>query len=172
MGSHGAMAGGGGLAASSWMVVSSGVLWVLASLVIGLLANRLPEGWLEAELLPSRSAVRRGEGGRLHGRPPGIRVWKRWIPDAGPALPGGIAKATLVRRDPASLRRLLVETRRAALVHWVLWGAVLVTPLWLPPAGVLVNLLFATAFNLPCLVLQSDTRRRLLRCLARLQASQ
>lgn len=159
-----AIAARGGLAASAWMVLSSVLFWVLSSLLIGLLANRVPERWLQAGGAP-RQHTRRWE-------PPGIRLWKRWIPDAGPALPGGIAKASLVRRDPAALGRLLLETRRAALVHRVLWAAGLVTTLWLPPAGVAVNLLFATAFNLPCLLLQGYNRRRLLGCLARLQASQ
>lgn len=149
----------------AWLVVLSSVaFWLLASLLVGLLANRLPERWLQAGPVP-RPAPRLAA-------PAGIRLWKRWIPDAGPALPGGIAKASLVRRDPATLRRLLIETRRAELVHWALWAAGLGTALWLPPAGVLVNLLFATTFNLPCLLLQRFTRRRVQRLLARAQASQ
>lgn len=153
-----------GLGASAWMVGSSVAFWLLASLLLGLLANRLPERWLQAGLLPPPRPPARRAG------PPGIRRWKRWIPDAGPALPGGIAKASLVRRDPDALARLLLETRRAALVHGALWAAGLGTALWLPPAGVAVNLLFATAFNLPCLLLQGYNRRRLLHCLARLQS--
>jgi glycosyl-4,4'-diaponeurosporenoate acyltransferase len=42
-----------------------------------------------------------------------------------------------------------------------------VTVLWLPPLGVALNLLFATAFNLPCLLLQRYNRRRLQRLLHR-----
>ena len=58
--------------------------------------------------------------------PSGIQIWKRWIPDAGGALPGGVKKASLVRRDRQSLRRLVLETRRAELVNWLLLpGAVL-----------------------------------------------
>jgi glycosyl-4,4'-diaponeurosporenoate acyltransferase len=97
-----------------------------------------------------------------------VRRWKPWIPDAGNALPGGVSKSTLVRRDPQALRRLLLETRRAELVHWALWPAWLVTALWLPPAGVLINLIFATAFNLPCLLLQRYNRLRLGLLLSRL----
>jgi glycosyl-4,4'-diaponeurosporenoate acyltransferase len=99
---------------------------------------------------------------------PGLRIWKRWIPDAGGALPGGVPKASLVRRDPVALRRLLLETRRAELVHGVLWAAGLLTALWLPPAGVAGNLVFATLFNLPCVLVQRFNRGRLRRCLARM----
>jgi glycosyl-4,4'-diaponeurosporenoate acyltransferase len=74
-----------------------------------------------------------------------------------------VAKASLVRRDRSALERLLAETRRAELVHLALWPFWMLTALWLPPAGVLVNLLFATLFNLPCLWLQRYNRLRLLR---------
>ena len=164
-------------------LLSSMILWLLASLVVGLLANRLPAAWLErprgqgpshasicrsvchSTALPaqpdSRPVPRHPPG------PPGIRVWKRWIPDAGDALPGGVSKASLVRRDPHALRRLLQETRRAELVHWLLLPCGLLTVLWMPPAGVLVNVVFAMAFNLPCLLLQRYNRRRLQRLLNR-----
>jgi glycosyl-4,4'-diaponeurosporenoate acyltransferase len=157
------------LGPNGWMALSSLAFWLLSSLLVGLLANRLPERWLLAGRAPQGPAVAQGRvvAQRRVVAPPGIRVWKRWIPDAGPALPGGIAKANLARRDPDSQRRLLIETRRAELVHWALWAAGLLTALWLPPAGVLVNLLFATAFNLPCLLLQRFNRRRVQRLLAR-----
>jgi glycosyl-4,4'-diaponeurosporenoate acyltransferase len=150
------------LISRSWFVLlSSALFWLLISLLVGLVANRLPPQWLQTDpplhQLPAPA------------RTPVIRAWKRWIPDAGPALPGGIAKARLVARDPAILQRLVIETRRAELVHWALWPAALITALWLPPAGLLGNLLFATLFNLPCLLVQRFNRRRVLRCLARLQ---
>jgi len=151
-------------------MISSAAFWLLAALLVGLLANRLPSRWLAAGE-PWRPAVAPRRRGLLAAaEPPWIRIWKHWIPDAGGALPGGVPKASLVRRDPLALRRLLVETRRAELVHWVLWPAGLLTALWLPPAGVLVNLVFATLFNLPCVLLQRFNRGRLRRCLARMGA--
>ncbi len=148
-------------------VAACAVLWLSWCLVVGALANQLPQPWLTTRLLdPARPpgfvplAV--------YERWLGIRVWKRWIPDAGDALPGGIRKASLARRDPQALQRLIVETRRAELVHWAIWPAWIATALWLPPQGVALNLLFATLFNLPCLLLQRYTRQRLQRCLRRL----
>ncbi len=156
-----------------WLVViSSAAFWLLVSLLVGLAANQLPAAWL----LGSQGLQEpgRAEHGRVNpGRraPPGIRLWKRWIPDGGPALPGGVAKASLVRRDPAALQRLVAETRRAELVHWLLWPAGALTALWLPPAAVLLNLVFASCFNIPFLLLQRHNRSRLHRCLARAQGS-
>ncbi len=142
------------------LVLSSVGFWLLASLLVGWLANLLPPRWLQPPRpVPQAQAVLPDLG---------IRVWKRWIPDAGGTLPGGVRKASLVRRDPQALQRLVIETRRAELVHGVLWPAGLLTALWLPPAAVLVNLVFATLFNLPCLLVQRHNRRRLERCLARL----
>lgn len=158
-------------------LLTSAAFWLLSSLVVGALANRLPPRWLEgsggsrgkpdaSHPGPARRGPpRRGPADRP-AAPLGIRRWKRWIPDAGGALPGGVRKASLVRREPEALRRLVLETRRAELVHAVLGPAGLLTALWLPPAGVLVNLLFALAFNLPCLLLQRFNRARLQRCLA------
>jgi glycosyl-4,4'-diaponeurosporenoate acyltransferase len=150
-------------------VLASAGLWLVCSLLIGFLANRLPDRFLRA---PASAAGR--EAACRAGHPPsggsgwGIHAWKRWIPDAGNALPGGVRKASLVRRDPEALQRLLLETRRAELVHWALWPVWILTALWLPPAGVLINLVFATLFNLPCLLLQRYNRQRLRRCLGRM----
>jgi glycosyl-4,4'-diaponeurosporenoate acyltransferase len=148
-------------------LISSAAFWVGSALLVGLLANQVPPRWLSSGALGPAPASAR-ERSRAAPGAPGIRIWKRWIPDAGGALPGGVPKASLVRRDPAALRRLVVETRRAELVHWLLWPAGLLTALWLPPAAVLVNVVFATLFNLPCVLLQRFNRGRLRRCLARM----
>ena len=153
-------------AASLLPLLSSAGLWLGGSLLVGALANQLPLAWLSpafgvatpAALAPRLAAYQR----YLR-----IRRWKRWIPDAGNALPGGITKASLARRDHQALLRLVAETRRAELVHWALWPLWLLTVLWLPAPGVALNLLFATVFNLPCLLLQRYNRLRLQQLLAR-----
>ncbi|EAQ73942.1 MULTISPECIES: hypothetical protein [unclassified Synechococcus] len=150
-------------------VAASVSLWLLWSVVIGALANQLPDRLLGRHD-PHQSDHLGAEPLRIYERWLGIRVWKPWIPDAGDALPGGIRKASLARRDPLALQRLSLETRRAELVHWALWPAWIVTALWLPPAGVLINLIFATLFNLPCLLLQRYNRLRLCRTLRRLSS--
>jgi glycosyl-4,4'-diaponeurosporenoate acyltransferase len=155
-------------AVESLPLISSAAFWLLSALLVGLLANQLPARWLGEGAPPLLSSKGPAKGRSAAAGAPGIRLWKRWIPDAGGALPGGVPKASLVRRDPAALRRLVVETRRAELVHWALWPAGLLTALWLPPAGVLVNVVFATLFNLPCVLLQRFNRGRLRRCLARM----
>lgn len=155
---------------SGWGAVAASVsLWLLWSIVIGALANQLPDrllGWRD----PCQPDHQAAAPLRIYERRLGIRMWKPWIPDAGDALPGGVSKASLARRDPLALQRLSLETRRAELVHWALWPAWMVTVLWLPPSGVLINLVFATLFNLPCLLLQRYNRLRLGRTLRRLSS--
>lgn len=138
--------------------------WLLWSLLVGWLAHRLPPGALDHDTwLTGRRPWPESRSGfeqRL-----AIRRWKSLLPDAGTAFPGGVAKNSLVGRDRATLERLLAETRRAELVHLALWPFWIVTALWLPPAGVLINLVFATLFNVPCLLLQRYTHLRVERAL-------
>jgi len=135
--------------------------WLGWSLLIGALANRLPPAALEQDswLTGPRPW---GESPAGYQRRLWIRRWKGWLPDAGASLSGGVRKNSLVGRDPVVLQRLVAETRRAELVHLALWPFWVVTALWLPPLGVLINLVFATIFNLPCLWLQRFNRLRLL----------
>ncbi|MCS5699240.1 hypothetical protein NZK32_09335 [Cyanobium sp. FGCU-52] len=148
-------------------LLTSGLLWLIGSLLIGGLANRLQAGALARDGVLTRPRPW-GESTDGYERRLGIRFWKNRLPDAGNALPGGVPKASLVTRNRQSLERLVAETRRAELVHLALWPLWLVTLLWLPPAGVLINLLFATLFNLPCLWLQRYNRLRLQQLLSRM----
>jgi glycosyl-4,4'-diaponeurosporenoate acyltransferase len=135
--------------------------WLGWSLLIGVLAHRLPQAALEGDswLTGQRPWP---ESKEAYEQRLGIQRWKALLPDAGDALPGGVRKNSLVSRDPATLQRLVEETRRAELVHMAIWPFWIVTALWMPPAGVLMNLVFATLFNLPCLWLQRYNRLLLL----------
>ncbi len=146
-------------------LLTCATLWLGWSLLVGACANALPLRWLQAEPACAFNSSAARASQQAYERWLVIRRWKGWIPDAGDALPGGIRKASLARREPQALRRLIAETRRAELVHWALWPAWLGTALWLPPSGVLLNLVFASLFNLPCLLLQRYNRLRLQRLL-------
>jgi glycosyl-4,4'-diaponeurosporenoate acyltransferase len=154
------------MSASAYLAVLKCALgWLSWSLLVGALANRVPPSWLAAGhwfWRLSRQGRRQGFERRL-----AIRRWKAWLPDAGNALPKGVAKAALVGRDRADLERLVLETKRAELVHLLLLPFWIVTSRWLTPAGVLLNLLFACGFNLPCIWIQRYNRLRLISLLER-----
>jgi hypothetical protein len=78
-----------GLLSDPWLLpLSSAAFWSLYSLLLGLLANQLPDAWLQ------RQGVRQSSN-LLNVRPRGllgIQRWNRWIPHAGNALPAALAK--------------------------------------------------------------------------------
>ena len=152
-------------ASASQALVQCALGWLSWSLLVGALANRIPTSWLAAGHLIWRRPWRESRQG--FERRLAIRRWKGWLPDAGNALPKGVAKAALVGRNRADLERLMLETRRAELVHLLLWLFWIVTSSWLAPAEVLLNLLFACGFNLPCIWIQRYNRLRLIRLLER-----
>jgi glycosyl-4,4'-diaponeurosporenoate acyltransferase len=152
-------------ASASQALLQCALGWLSWSLLVGALANRIPTSWLAAGHWIWRRPWRESRQG--FERRLAIRRWKGWLPDAGNALPKGVAKATLVGRDRSDLERLLLETRRAELVHLLLWPFWIVTSSWLAPAGVLLNLLFACSFNVPCIWIQRYNRLRLIRLLER-----
>ena len=136
--------------------------WVFWCVLIGYVGNRLPLRMLDHDTLLTKPRPW-GESTRNYQRYLAIRQWKVWLPDAGHAFPGGLRKKSLVCRNSLALQRLLAETRRAELVHLAIWPFWIVTLLWMPPLGVMLNLFFATAFNLPCLWVQRFNRLRLLK---------
>lgn len=152
-------------ASASQALLQCALGWLSWSLLVGALANRVPASWLAAGHWIWRRPWR--ESCQGFERRLAIRRWKGWLPDAGNALPKGVAKAALVGRNRADLERLVLETRRAELVHLLLWPFWIVTSRWLEPAGVLLNLLFACGFNLPCIWIQRYNRLRLNRLLER-----
>ena len=70
------------LMATAWPLLSSALAWLLGSLLVGAIANRLPPAWLERGQAGPRWDSAAFYAGRL-----AIRRWKRWLPDAGSALP-------------------------------------------------------------------------------------
>jgi glycosyl-4,4'-diaponeurosporenoate acyltransferase len=77
-----------------------------------------------------------------------------------------VSKRVLRSRSSADLRRLVAETRRAELVHWVIPAIVPVFVVWNPPTLTAAMVAYAVVANLPCLVVQRYNRGRLLRVLA------
>jgi len=87
-----------------------------------------------------------------------IRRWKRMLPDGAPWVGGQFWKKTLERRDPAYLRRLVIETRRGETAHWLMLASFPVFFLWNPPWAWIVMAAYAFAVNLPCIIVQRYNR--------------
>jgi glycosyl-4,4'-diaponeurosporenoate acyltransferase len=138
--------------------------WALWGTAVGYGAHRLPRASLADDNVLTRLHPWERDG-RVYERLR-IRRWKRVLPDAGAVFRGGVAKRDLVARDPASLRTLVEETRRAELVHWAVAGLAPVFALWNPAPLAVAMVAYAVAANAPCIVVQRYNRSRLLRVLA------
>jgi glycosyl-4,4'-diaponeurosporenoate acyltransferase len=136
--------------------------WTGISIVVGFVGARVPDRVLADDTWLTR--IRAAEAGGRRWERLGVRRWKTALPEAG-SLFGGRSKRHLGGRD--ELAHLVVETRRAELVHWsvaacgplyLLWN-----PLWLGAVMVAAGL----AFNAPFIVVQRFNRARLLRAIER-----
>jgi glycosyl-4,4'-diaponeurosporenoate acyltransferase len=128
--------------------------------LIGFVGHRLPLKFLETDTCLTRPRIW-GEDRQWYNRVLRIKRWKDRLPEAGDFFPGGFRKTSVGGGDCAVMSRFLAETRRAEYVHIAIWLFWLVTMLWTPDWGVLVNLAVGTAFNLPCLWVQRYNRLRL-----------
>jgi glycosyl-4,4'-diaponeurosporenoate acyltransferase len=134
------------------------------SALVGYVFHRMPARWFGHD--NALTKPRRWErDGRVWDDVLRVRRWKDRVPDAGGLFAGGMRKRD-VTHDPEQLARLVVETRRAELVHlavlaispvFLLWN-----PLWLAAVMVTYNIVA----NVPFMVIQRYNRPRLVRLLA------
>ena len=142
--------------------------WGTWSALVGIVGHRRPDRAFATDRWWSR--LRSFErGGRWYERRLRVKAWKDRLPEAGALFAGGMSKRSLPagidRR--AALERLIVATRRAEWVHWVIPMLVPVFLLW-NDAWVLAPMaVYAVAANGPCLVVQRYNRARALSALRR-----
>jgi glycosyl-4,4'-diaponeurosporenoate acyltransferase len=94
-----------------------------------------------------------------------LRRWKHLLPDGAHWVGGSFRKNRLLSREPAYLRRFLIETRRGEATHWI---ALACFPLFFPfnpPWARIVIAMYALAANLPCIVVQRYNRHAVQRLL-------
>lgn len=145
------------------MLVDAAV-WASWGTVVGLVASRVPAGRLAADGPLTR--LRRWEhDGRTWERF-GVRRWKDAVPELG-GMFGGVSKRRLPAPSRSGLERMMAETRRAELVHWIVPAPLLVMPAWNPAWLVAVMVAYAVLANAPCVVIQRYNRARLQRVLTR-----
>jgi glycosyl-4,4'-diaponeurosporenoate acyltransferase len=146
------------------------VVWIVAGFAAGYAAHRRSLERL-GRVGPVTRLRRFEQGGRWYERRLRIKRWKDRLPEAGAFFAGGVSKKHLVGRDPASLQRFVLESRRAELTHWWVLGVGPLLFLWNPVWLAVVMCVYAAAANVPCLLVQRYNRARLLRVLARASAT-
>mgnify|MGYP005836238019 CR=1 FL=1 len=83
------------------------------------------------------------------------------MPSGGTVFAGGFSLKHVASKDKAYLERWVFESYRAELTHWMAMLPLLLFFLWNPPIGWIINLVYALAVNLPCIVVQRYNRPRL-----------
>ena len=94
-----------------------------------------------------------------------VKRWKELLPDAAGWMAGGFEKKRLRGRDPDYLRDFLHETRRAELVHWLVFCSAALFYFWNPAWVVKWMFLYSSLANLPCIIVQRYNRARFERLL-------
>jgi glycosyl-4,4'-diaponeurosporenoate acyltransferase len=152
--------------AGIWLVVLNGIAWVALNLGIAYLCCRVPTQRLEHRrwLFRTRDWER---GGAVYQAILRIRKWKSLLPSGGHALGADFSLARVKSRDRAYLQRWVLESCRAELTHWLAMASVVLFMLWNPPVGVAVNVVYAIAANVPCILAQRYNRPRILAILER-----
>ena len=155
------------------MLVELPILWTALLNVLAWLVFQLGLAWtmtqIPAKHFNPRSAWARlwnwETSGRAYENIFAIKHWKDLLPDAASWFKGGFPKAELRVRMPDFLERFLRETWRGELTHWLAMLALPVFAIWNPGWGVAVNVAYAVAANLPCILVQRYNRARFLRVL-------
>ncbi|WP_069789460.1 hypothetical protein A5482_015580 (plasmid) [Cyanobacterium sp. IPPAS B-1200] len=148
-----------------WMIlVLCFVGWLIWSVFIGFIGHLLPLTFLKTDTCLTKLQFWEQD---LHWYEKVLRIklWKDRLPEAGGFFQGGFSKNSIRGGNYTVMSRFLAETRRAEYVHITIWLFWLVTILWTPRWGFLINLVVGTALNLPCLWVQRYNRVRLQRLL-------
>jgi glycosyl-4,4'-diaponeurosporenoate acyltransferase len=138
--------------------------WLIWSVLMGFIAHRLPLKFLEKDTFFTKQ-LPWAEKKQWYEKVLKIKKWKDILPEGGDFFPGGFRKNSLGGRNYLMMHRFVMETRRAEYVHLIIWLFWLITIIWTPPWAVVINFIFATGFNLPCLLVQRYNRLRLLNVL-------
>jgi glycosyl-4,4'-diaponeurosporenoate acyltransferase len=149
-----------------WLYVLNGLAWVAVHLGLAYLCWRIPLERLGhwRWLFRTRGWER---GGEVYQAVLHIRKWKSLMPSGGPAVGGDFSLARVEAHDRAYLQRWVTESCRAEITHWLVMAAVVFFPIWNPPVGIVANLVYAAAANVPCILVQRYNRPRLVAILKR-----
>jgi glycosyl-4,4'-diaponeurosporenoate acyltransferase len=144
-------------------VAADVVAWGAIHTGTGYFVHRLPVTWLERDRWLFRQR-RFEDDGQLYRRTFRIGKWKDKLPEAGALFAGGVSKRHIPQ---AGLDRLVVETRRAELGHWLAGLPAPLFALWNPPVAAIAMLAYGWGVNLPFIAIQRYNRIRASRVLRR-----
>ena len=143
------------------LVVLDFSYWVLANFAIGYLGHRLSANMVR-RTIRFRSVTDLGERVLRLRRTTKVQRWKHRLPEAGAFFAGGTNKRVLNATSSIAIDKLVIEFRRAELVHVALCYAWLVPFLFNPIPIALAMGPYVVFANLPCLISLRYGRYRLM----------
>jgi glycosyl-4,4'-diaponeurosporenoate acyltransferase len=157
------------------MVVELPIGWIIALNTLGWLFVQFGLAWLMTRLPAERFAAQHGfarlcdweKSGRVYERLFRIKLWKDRLPDAASWFKGGFAKANLHKHTSAFFEQFRRETWRGELTHWLALLALPCFAIWNSGWAFGINVAYALAANLPCILVQRYNRARFRRILER-----
>ncbi len=99
----------------------------------------------------------------------GVKKWKELLPDGAGIFSDGFRKRHMDEYDEFYLKRFILETCRAEMVHWVILAETPLFFLWNPFSAAPILIAFSLGINLPCIIVQRYNRPRLRTFLNRIQ---
>jgi len=144
-----------------WLILVNALAWFTIQVGIGYLTHRMP-GRLLKRLTPLLRTRQWEKNGNIYQRMFRVKKWKSRVPSGGTVFAGGFSLKQVASKDKAYLEKWVLESYRAELTHWLAILPVLLFFLWNPPLGWIINLMYALAVNLPCIVVQRYNRPRLI----------
>lgn len=143
-------------------------LWALIHITIGYVLSRMSESHFTRDVWPYRETWLELKG-RLYVLL-GIKKWKRLLPDGAKLIDrNGFLKRKFESTDINYIKKFIIETRRAELVHLIHFPFLIVFFLFNPLAGDIIMIVYAFFFNVPCLMSQRYNRKRLMKLLETLE---
>jgi len=143
------------------IIAGNSVAWFLVTFITGTLIQRLPLRIFREDSFLFRTRGWEREG-RLY-RKLGIKWWKEILPDGAGVFQDGFRKKRMNGMGQLYVKRFILETCRAELVHWVILGLVPLFFIWNPVEVAVWMIPFGLLINIPCVLTQRFNRPRLMR---------
>jgi len=149
------------------IIVINSIAWFLVIFIPGTIIQKLPLGLFHEEgfLFRPRRWEREGRIYMLLG----IKRWKEFLPDGAGVFQDGFKKKRieLHKLNELYVKRFVLETCRAELVHWVIIALIPLFFIWNPREVAVWMVPFGLEVNLTCLITQRFNRPRLQKILGR-----
>lgn len=142
------------------LVVMNCIGWLAAHLFIASLSSKIHDSFFERYRIIFKTFAFE-QSGELWNHLFKVRRWKDQLPDGSKLISNGFDKSRLPDYKMTTLKKFIIEMRRAELAHWL---SMLPAPFFLifnPRWAGMINVLYAFVSNFPFIITQRYNRPKL-----------